>query len=554
MDRPSSLRTTHVGFFTPYRYGEHKWEDYHLDRQMLVYEGSREQVEVVERVGRQITEQSDRQVTLLQDYIASAEGAWDRVGSQLDTLTDQMVTRVSSLSHQLKRHEELLDEIIDQLGHIAQTIANPLSTQANELVRSGQHLMQRGLYREAYRDFVAAEEKRSVNPMLHYYLTRLHFEVVDDGIPLDLTAAEVHSSLSIRYATSLRGDFADGGAAVFDFVFGAAARLALVKGSNLETSGGMGAGAAELRRGDTLLRQIDEPSTDSQFLHAQILALLDRRDESVAIIRTLADFTRSWIPRALVEPNLAAVADGVRNLSKDLRQSPGVYSTMAYRAIARGRGFAKRCRSKAKKFYSAVADLAPQIDAIERDFEIGAIDARACESATSEAVNAAGRRILDKIALTIEELSATSAEAATIAHGHTKCGDDMRRDERRGLGMWGIYLPCLGAALGFFILYSAVMPGSGSRFLQRMDALSDATSAGALGAVLGAFVLTVVGFIGKQAINYLKHVNNRVAIDVADASALAARAKVEEFERQRAALGRLREDLAGFDAQSRRSD
>src|SRR5438105_2206149 len=98
MQRPSDHRTSHSDLFSPYRHGDRKWEDYLLDGQTLVYDAAREQVEAIESAGRVAADQYSRQQALLHDFIASAGAAWDRVDSQLDTLTEQMVTRFSSLS------------------------------------------------------------------------------------------------------------------------------------------------------------------------------------------------------------------------------------------------------------------------------------------------------------------------------------------------------------------------------------------------------------------------------------------------------------------------
>ncbi len=420
MQRPGGFRASHGGFLLPYRYGDRKWEDYLLDTQTLIHDGAREQTEVQERIGQQAFEQRDKQMSLLQEFIVDAEDAWDRVNGQLDTLTDQMVTGFSAVSYQLKFHSLLLQKIVDRLDDIAENIANPLATQANELVRSGQHLMERGLYREAFDDFTEAQAKRSVNPMLHLYLTQLHYHVLDEGVPFDLSAAERHVSLAMRYATSLRDDLEEDGAAVVDLVYRTAAHLALVKGGDLSQSAGPEAGATELRRGDGYLRAIDQPSSSSQFLHAQLLALLDRPDEACAKVMDLADFTRSWIPRALLEPNLASIADRVRALSEELRANPGVHSRKVYQAIAAGRAFAARCSAVAREFNSPSTALSVQITEISDDFEAGAIDAIVAEYALDSALGSAKSSTVALIQGSIDFLDADRKREVSEAENHAR--------------------------------------------------------------------------------------------------------------------------------------
>jgi len=309
-----------------------------------------------------------------------------------------------SLSYQIDYNSDLLKKVIGQLDIIAKSINNPLSTQANELVRSGEHLMERGLYKEAYDDMTAAENKRPVNPLLHLHLAQLHYYVRDEGVPFDLAAAEQHVNFAIRYATSLRDDLGKDGAAVVDLVYRTAAHLALVKGGDLCQSVGQEAGEAELHRAEGLLLHIDQPSPSSQFLHAQVLALLGRTDESCLKVRVLADYIRSWIPRALSEPNLNGIADQVRALSKDLRANPGIHSKDVYEAVSDGREFAGQCASIASEFSSPSADLTIQINEMEHDFEAGAIDAISAENALQGALASAKANTLALIEVSVDEL------------------------------------------------------------------------------------------------------------------------------------------------------
>lgn len=406
MERPSGFRTSHEGLLTPYRYGDRKWEDYLLDTQTHIYDAAQAQVAAIEGVGRQAAEQASEQAQLLQDFIARAGGAWERVSTQLDTLTDQLASEFSALSYQTKYNGELLEKIVGQLGLIAKSINNPLATQANELVRSGEHLLERGLYKEAYDDLKGAEGKRPVNPMLHLHLAQLHYHVRDEGVPFDVSAAERHVNLAIRYATSLRGDLGEDGAAVVDLVYRTAAHLALVKGGDLSKSSGPAAGEAELRRADGFLLQIDQPSPSSQFLHAQVLALLGRSYESCQKVRVLADSIRSWIPRALSEPNLSSIADRVIALSEDLKANPGAYSRLVYEEVSAARELARKCSSIASEFSSPSADLTIQFKEIEHDFESGALDAISASSALTRALASAKGKTVLLIDNSIGELEA----------------------------------------------------------------------------------------------------------------------------------------------------
>lgn len=426
MERPSGFRASHKVLFIPHRFGEEKWEDYILDTQTYIYDGAQSQVEAIDRASRKASEQSREQAQLLQDFIAHAAGAWERVSGQLDVLTEELVFGFSCLEHWTKYNAARLDQILGQLDSIAEMVKNPLATQENELVRRGEHLLARGLYKEAYDELKAAEAKRSVNPMLHLHLAQLHYRFKEEGVPFDLVAAEKHVNLAIRYTTSLRGDLGERGYVIADLVFSTAASLARIRGSDLCKLAGQDAGNAELCRADEFLLRIDQPSPSSQFLHAEMLALLGRPEESYDKVRELADFTRSWIPRALSAPDLSSIADRIGKLRKDLKTKPGIHSQGAYTAMSASREFALKSEAIAREFNLPSRELTEEINEIEHNFEFGAIDAacavsdieRACESlkfkvkSWIEALEAESNRI-DQEIKTIEEKIKTERDGIT---------------------------------------------------------------------------------------------------------------------------------------------
>ena len=376
MERPSTIRTTSTGLLSPYRWGARKWEDYLLDTQTLIYQGAREQVAATNRLADQ---QASHQQALLETFIQSANEAnvaWDRISSQLDELTDQVTFGFTTLGHQLRRQSALLTSILSALDRIATALENPLAIQANELVRSGEHLLTRQLYAEAYADLTAAVSKRSVNPILHLRLSQLHYHVRDTGVPFDYGKAEAHILLAIRYATSLHDDLKAEGDAVVDLVHRTGAHIALVKSGDLASAGEPAASRSELAKATALLQRIPTPSPSSRFLHAQVLAVSGETAQAVACIRSLADFSRTWIVRALAEPNLEAVADQVSALKDGLAAKPGPHSERAYHSIASARTYGTRlgavpvdpCVHIGNTIVSAAATAAAEFDS-------GAIDA-----------------------------------------------------------------------------------------------------------------------------------------------------------------------------------
>ncbi|MDP1860201.1 MAG: hypothetical protein Q8K82_16105 [Gemmatimonadaceae bacterium] len=523
MQQPSPYRESHRLFLLPYRYGERKWEDYLLDTQALIHDGAREQVTAIARVERAVADAHSAQAILLRDFIASSGEAWARVEDQIDILTDHVVAGFSGLNHQLAYQRALLESIVERLAQIAESIGNPLATEANELVRSGQHMMERGLYREAYGDLMAAAEKRPVNPMLHLLLADLHYKVRDDGIPFDLSAAERHLQLAIRYATALRGDLGESAAGVLDIVFSTAAHLALVRGGDASASASRDAGNAELLRGIAFLRRINHPSPSSQFLNAQLLALLGRLDESSACIRVLADYSRSWIPRALLEPNLAAIADRVYALSHQLQTLPGEHSTPVYAALTSCRELAARCRTLPHEFRAASDALAAQLPTVEGDFEAGAMDAPATVrmlARTLESATSGTRAALDAVA---DALEAQRSAAHEEAQSHYRSADSLRSNklmDNPTMFFGTLILPCI--FFGFFGWILGLMMGTEQ----------------------GGVVVVIVLLVGFPALNVAELLWQRPAARAEDRAAERSLSIVNSFDESIRALTQLRDRLA----------
>lgn len=91
--------------------GVHKWEDYILDTQALLFHGAKANVRAIENLTSGVGElgysieqhlaasavQQAELLHLFQEFIAAAGASWEKVSEQLDTLTE--VTKVVGLMY-----------------------------------------------------------------------------------------------------------------------------------------------------------------------------------------------------------------------------------------------------------------------------------------------------------------------------------------------------------------------------------------------------------------------------------------------------------------------
>lgn len=232
----------------PYHWGHRRWQDHLADTQQLIYSGARAQVEAtdrlrgsVESVGAETLRASNaRQEELLglfhQQAVASGV-AWERIEEQLETLVDTVAGGFSTLASHLEYHAILLSAVASKLDSVVFALEHPLTVAAKELFHSGRLLLSRRLYSEALSDFLASEEKRPVNPLLHLHLAQLYYSVRDEKVPFDYELANKHAALAIRYVRSVDQELLDDGTKSIDLVYRTAAHIAFVKSADLSIGG-----------------------------------------------------------------------------------------------------------------------------------------------------------------------------------------------------------------------------------------------------------------------------------------------------------------------------
>jgi len=182
---PSALRygSYKIG---PYRYGEKKWDDYQLDIQYAVQEGS-------ENTAGEIREQTRR--------VASELGS---IGSSIEDLRSDLNMGFSLMVERLEEQIALTGAVIEELQGIHKTLKSPLITQADELFRLGYDNLRRGLFDKALECFLRSEKLYDVNPLLQCRMGMVYLQGRDDTENLvNLPEAERHMLLAAKYAKAV---------------------------------------------------------------------------------------------------------------------------------------------------------------------------------------------------------------------------------------------------------------------------------------------------------------------------------------------------------------
>lgn len=335
-----------------YCYGVHDWQEY-VGAQSLMY--AREQVTAVHRLRAAVEVAAAshdaalaQQTSLLANHlrIAMSSGeTLEEIAARIESLTGAALGGFNTLAEGLTRQEGHLARIVDAVHAIAFHLENPSTIAARELFQSGEQLARHGLYIEAIADFRSAAAMRPAHPILQLRLAELHYLANADGVPPEFDEAERHADLAVRYLVVVTSDDPEY-RAITDEVLRGAAQLQFVRASNASRAGADEESRERLQRAQGYLNRIPAPSGDSRLLRACVALHLKLEEASLAELRSLADETRSWIPRALAEPNLAAMAEDVAAFAESLRDEPGPRSRVAYTVLA------------------AADEIAPELDAI----------------------------------------------------------------------------------------------------------------------------------------------------------------------------------------------
>jgi hypothetical protein len=311
----------------PYRYGEKKWDDYLLDIQYAVQEGS-------EDIAREAREQTSQ---------------LGSIASSIEDLRSDLNMGFSLMVGRLEEQITLTQAVIEELQGIHKTLKSPLITQADELIRLGHDNLRRGLFGKALECFLRSEQLYDVNPILQFHIGMVYLEGRDDTENLvNLPEAERHLLVAAKYAKAQEAEF-KGSRIVWDDAYLHAAEANYLMSSEAARLRRSSEAAAYLQRAAQLAQQ-GARGRDRFYLAAKCHCLLGNGAAAKDIIRKLADAFHWYYSKAAADPDFMAIRDELVALQETLLSEPGPLTQQAKESLARATTCVENARDVDSRF------------------------------------------------------------------------------------------------------------------------------------------------------------------------------------------------------------
>ncbi|MGA3325482.1 MAG: hypothetical protein ABSF45_13505 [Terriglobia bacterium] len=323
---PSALRygSHKIG---PYRYGDMKWDDYHLDIQYAVEEGAQNIVSATR----------------------DQAGQLESIGTTLEDLRSDLNMGFSLMIERLDEQISLTQAVIEELRGIHKTLKSPLITQADELVGLGHDNLRRGLLGKALECFLRSEQLYDVNPILHFYIGKLHLDGRDETDNLiNWPEAERHMLLAAKYAKA-QGEEMKNWLIVWDEAYLHAAEANYLMSSEAARLGNSSEAAASMQRAAQLAEQ-GARGRDRLYFAAKCRCRLGNNSAALDILRKLADSFHWYWSKAAVDPDLAPIRSEIVALSETILTEAGPHTRQAMDSFEGAKRSVKNARDVDSRF------------------------------------------------------------------------------------------------------------------------------------------------------------------------------------------------------------
>jgi hypothetical protein len=161
--------------FGPYYYGKHKWDNYLLDIQETIAagnaaqrQGNRDRAEAMEVAHEQLGE-----LRVQTEQLQRIEGT---LNSGFEALRAEFEWGFTLMVERMDTQIDLLSQVAEELIAIHKTLKAPLSTEFQELFRRGVQRCREELWDKALEDFLDAEKKNEVHPLLQLKIGQLYLQ------------------------------------------------------------------------------------------------------------------------------------------------------------------------------------------------------------------------------------------------------------------------------------------------------------------------------------------------------------------------------------------
>lgn len=295
----------------PYHYGEYKWDKYLLDIQQGASQASKAAQQAAVHQLNELRAQTDK---------------LDQLHTTLEEMRAEFIWGINVIVDRLDVQIQHLSKIAEMLDGIHRTLQSPLLTQARELFLLGQDHYRKGLWDEALKAYLKAEQMNEVDFPLQIQIGKTYLYGSDGtGSSTDVSKAETHLLLAARYASAEKEALPHWEKHCGEAYYHAAV-AAYIAGEQEHALGHTDAVQTCLHRA---LQHLENSATlwprftDAVYTQAKCHALLGQTTDALMKLEALSDRDRRYFAKASADGDFTLIQGEVEDVFRRATVSPG---------------------------------------------------------------------------------------------------------------------------------------------------------------------------------------------------------------------------------------
>lgn len=244
------------------------------------------------------------------------------IATAVEDLRAEFSYGISLVLAQLEVQNRTLNNILETLEAIHESVITPVQTRAQEFFREGYQLLARNLLFESVDYLNRGLSEYDVDFLAHYHLGLLYLYGQDGNeSPVELPRAVHHLRLSARYANSMRSQMEDANRYERDALFQASIACYAIAGE-LRRTGDFEASSNELRAALDFACssiEVDPANADAHYHIAKYHALLNHPEAMQMAIRDASVLDYRVALKASFDDDFEDVREAYIDVMNDLR-------------------------------------------------------------------------------------------------------------------------------------------------------------------------------------------------------------------------------------------
>lgn len=254
---------------------------------------------------------------------STLEWGFEKVAGEISELRAEFSYGMGLILEQLRIQQKTLDDILNRLDAIHETLEHPLLTEARELSELGMERMQRGLLEEGLEALLESVEKNKTDFLVQLQIGKLYLygQNETDSV-IDLPKSEEHLRLAARYAKSEIQELPDatkycGEALLHEAISCYAQANEKWLEDDADAARDFTKKALELAENAT---EVYPELAEAFYNHAKFAALLDDGETAKTSLKKAIQADRNYCIKADADKDFNGVRGYIRNLFESLRQ------------------------------------------------------------------------------------------------------------------------------------------------------------------------------------------------------------------------------------------